>query len=385
MPNMNLEMLAFALPLGARIVAAFFSVVAMFVFALIATYQFWVPWLLKTMADNNFLITTVEEGTAKAFLRYEKFNRVAMCWKDYHLTPDWDVVSNSEKDSHWADDHWLDAILPGSLRWLGLPFANSIYEYHFQWTSLRQGVLGSGGAMPKDVDAIVKQEDLTDLIDSRDRWIDYVLLKVDIYCIAFKSIEDVEMIPLSCIALLTARVTNPYKALFGPQQWLEQTTNFLRGYIKDYIGKNKFSDLTKATSKSQADAILESDSPETGVKIRDYIRDRWGVEIHHLNLVNINPGGKRGEAYETAAATMYVKHQEAVGIKEIADAEAYRDTTVAEAVTKAGPNGLTVRALEALEKMGESGNTIVIGGENPVSMLLNTANAKQTGGQGGKK
>ena len=55
------------------------------------------------------------------------------------------------------------------------------------------------------------------------------------------------------------------------------------------------------------------------------------MEIYHVNLVNFKTSGKRGEAYETAAATKYIKEQEAKGIQEIAKADADRTRELAKA------------------------------------------------------
>lgn len=365
------------LPLGLRVLAGFLGFMATFLLALIATYSLWKPWLLNTMASNNFLIGKLDEGTAKVVMHYGEFERVVLSWKGYHLTPEHDVVPNSDKTER-APQHWIDKLLPGSLFWIGLPFSHSVYEYHFQWTSIRQGVLGAAENVEGGLQAIVQQDKLEDLLISRDKMLDYILLKEDIYGITFKDVEDSEMIPLSSIALMTIKVVNVYKALFESEQWLEQITNFLRSYVKDYVGARKFAELAKAKSREQADLILGEPSPKDGMKVREYILQKWGIEIQHLNLVNITPGGKLFEAFQAAAATGYLKEQEATGIRKIANAEAYRVTKVTDAIKKGGPDALAVRTLEAYEKMGEQGNTIVIGGEKPVQMLLNSAKTNST-------
>jgi hypothetical protein len=371
----NVEVSALAVSLSVKIAAGLVGFGAMVALALLVTWMIWVPALLKAMASRNFLIGMCDEGTAKAVMHYSEFERAVMSWKGHHLTPEWEVVADFENPEK-APTHWMDKVLPGSLFWIGLPFSHSVYDYHFQWTSLRQGVLERAEAVEGGLQAIVQQEKLEDLLISRDKMLDYVITKDDIYVIRFQDIEDKEMIPLSSLAPLTIRVRNVYRALFASEQWLEQVTNFLRSYVKDYIGNKEFSELAKAKSKVQSDEILNESSPTDNVSVKDYILNKWGVEILHLNLVNIDPGGKRHEAYETAAATAYLKKQEAAGIREIADAEAYRASTVAAAL-KDDPNALIVRTLEAYETMGENGNVIVLGGENPVNMFLNSTKAKE--------
>ncbi len=196
------------------------------------------------------------------------------------------------------------------------------------------------------------------------------------------------MIPLSFIALMTARVVNPYRALFETDQWLEQITNFLRRYVKQYVGTKKFIELVAgAQALEESNEILDYNSPDAGMNVRKYIEDKWGVKINHFNLVNFKPAGQRGKAYEEAAAEVYVATQHARATKVIAGGDAGRVRILAKAFEAGGEAAVVSRTIEALERTHP-----VIVGNQPVNILIDAARggnttmgAKQEGKGGEKK
>jgi regulator of protease activity HflC (stomatin/prohibitin superfamily) len=347
------------------------------------------------MARNHFFFTMVNEGTAKAIVRFGQFDRIIMSYRDHHLTVEWDVQNDHPSDGSpvtFAPEHRMDTWLRmhgyGGLRWVGLPFMYSVYHYNFQWISERQG--STGGL------TIVSVEAVKDVYFPRDERMAHILLKDDTYVLVLDSAEDKEMIPLTVRTLLTVRIANPYKALFRTEQWLETVENQLKSTLRKYVHLNTFKQLAgrKETFEREADDILNEELPDspTHQKRGDWIEERWGVRIKSIGLINITPGGKRGEAYEESAAKQYQAEREAERIVTIARADAKRIATLAEAeagkieriataeserikkVTAALKDGgdiaLTLRALEAVETAGENGNTVIVGGENPIQMLL---------------
>lgn len=377
-----------------KIFVAFVGIGIATVLFLIASHILWLPWLLERLADHNFFITSVPEGRAKAIMKYGGFDRLVLSWKNHYLNHKWDVIKfeddieNYREDIHPKSNHWIDKFLPGGLRWVGWPFANTVYCYHFQWSSIRQGTLDNAVQNVRGTESTVYQDNLKDLLVSRDETPDYILLKKDVYGQTFQDTEDQEMIPLAFITLLTAEVHNPYKALFHTEQWLEQILNFLRSYIKDYVGQRSFAELTGTVAKredgkseldlsrKQSDEILKDykATDKNNTPLGEYILEQWGVSIDHINLVNFKTAGQRGKAYEEAASIQYVQGQKAKGIMKIADAEAYRIEKVAAAMTAGEDNALILRTLEAYETMGENGaNMIIGGGDKPVQMLIDSA------------
>jgi hypothetical protein len=323
---------------------------------------------------------------------------MVISWKGHYLSENWDVIEGKPEVAGnppaAPTEHWMDKHLPGGLRWLGI--VNSIYVYHFQWTSIRQGNIANEKTTDRGHISVVEQNKLQDLLVARDERPDRIFLKRDVYGITFQNIDDTEMIPLSFIALLTGRVTNPYKALFAQEQWLEQVTNFLRAYIKQFVGEHSFRDLA---TKSGKDTRTESETilgypAANGIQIGAYIKDRWGFTIEQINLVNFETGGKRGLSYEESAAKKYQANREAEAVAVLAQAEKGRIITISEgestrlenighgqaqqlrevttAIKEGGEQAELVRTLEALETAGENGNTIFVGSQNLPQMIIDT-------------
>lgn len=371
----------------AQLLIAFFCVIAMVVMALILFRSIWWPALLQFAAERQILIFSVREGAAAAITHFGEFERLVMSWQGHYLDAQWNVIQGKPGENGnppAAPGHWIDKLLPGGLHWKGW-IGMQVYYYHFQWLSIRQGKLGSAEQTARGYESIVVQGELQDLLISRDEVLNFILVKQDLYGITFQDTEDKDMIPLSFIALLTGQIVNPYKALFFTEQWLEQVTNFLRRYIKEYVGKNTFIDLvTDAKNNTQGESveILGYLSPAVSTILK-YIEDQWGFRINHLNLVNFRTSGDRGKAYEQAAATEYVEAQRAKGIVKIAEAEktrlkllgegeAARLHAVKEEAIQGGDMAELILGLETYQKIGEAGNTIVLGGNQPVQMLLDS-------------
>lgn len=360
--------------------------------ALLATSVLWVPAMLGALAKRNLFFTEVNEGTAKTITKFGEFCRCVMSYRGHHFNDEWDLLDETKESGLQMKQSWIDRKLPGGLRYVGLPFVYKVHGYKFRWTSLRQGkspTADAAATTEKGEMSTVKEDDLIDLFISRDEKIDYINLMDDVYVFRMERAEDREMIPLSFRVLLTIRIVNPYKALFRTEQWLEMTINTLRPIIKQYVGCKTFKELVldrKESLEHEADEILNLRSREEGAAstIKDYIKGRWGVQIKKIGIVNVNTSGKAGEAYEESAAKKYLAEREAerittlagaeagrIGI--LATAEAKRIQTVMEQMKVQGSEAFTLRTIEAMEKAGENGNTILIGGDQPVQMLLNAA------------
>ena len=433
------------------------AVLTMAGLAMVATSTLWVPTILGILAKKNLFFTEVKEGTAKAITKFGKFHHCVLSYKGHYFNSKWDLIDEARRDkdrdedvarlkvakiklsegdnepartllvererleiakANLLDGHaldkllsseertqmeyyepvqesWIDGILPGGLRWVGLPFVYNVHRYSFRWTSLRQGGSPTADAetTEKGEMSIVKEADLIDLFIARDEKIDYVNLTDDTYVLKMERAEDKEMIPLSFRVLVTARVVNVYKALFRTEQWLEMALNTLRPIIKQYVGRKKLQELICEREESlehEDDEILNlpSSPSAAAATIKNYIRGRWGVQIKKIGIVNVNTAGKAGEAYEDAAAKKYQADREAERIVTIATAnakqvgiaakaEAKRIKTVMEQMKTQGGDAFVLRATEAFEKAGVDGNTILIGGAQPVQMLLNAAKKPQ--------
>jgi len=103
---------------------------------------------------------------------------------------------------------------------------NAVYTYRFKWRGL-------------DIHGNPQEE--------RIETIDYILTKKDVYYVevkAAKTGKGKEFLPVDIGCLVTVRIVNPYKALFGAQNWLSALTNLIAPQVGDFVSRESYETLT---------------------------------------------------------------------------------------------------------------------------------------------
>lgn len=275
--------------------------------------------LLYFLAKNNLFFTFVEEGTAKAILKYGKFHRIIMSYEGYDLNDDWDVIPKSGKKTRL-----------GGLKWVGIPFIHSVYQYNFKWVSFEQEE---------------KEGKLVQKAISHEKEIDYIIVQDDIYYTFVREAEAKGMVPLDIDALLTIRVLNPYKALFRVQDWLETTLNQFKPVLVGYTGQKLFEELVEA-QKQVGDTIHELLKIS---QIDENLEEDYGIHLKKIGIVNIDPAGERGKKYVEAASKEWE-----------AKKEAQRLDNIYKQIEEYGDTGLFLRAIEGIEEASKGPGNLVI-------------------------
>ncbi|HUC02189.1 MAG TPA: SPFH domain-containing protein [Candidatus Paceibacterota bacterium] len=392
------------------VIASAFGILA--IVAALITYPIWTPRLAK----RNLLVTIVEEGTGKWIMRNGK------AWRF--------ITSRAEKDPHplhcdvtdeglaehpnpgmklrttdgensvepwWVD--MIDRLLPGGMRWVGIPWIYSIYEYNFRWSVLRENRPLSTEDGLVEVDELESEK----FAVSFAKRIDYVFLRDSVY---YFRVSDAETqgadsdatdksvgMAIALDLLATIRVTNPYLAFFVVHDWLETSLDLTRPSLRSWVAHRPYQEVNRKTESAQRkfDEFLRQYPAVEGDKcILDYLEETYGVRYKRIAFDAVIPPeeyakavNKRAEAVQNA---VYIKtiaqansEQEAIlaqgkakAISTIADAEAQRILKVNAALKDGGETAFPLRALEAYETMGQNGNTIVVGGNNPVQMLIDS-------------
>lgn len=353
-----------------------FNVGLVFVGLALFAALFYVTILL--LAKNNLFFTIVKEGTAKIILKYGEFCNVVMVYKD-HLIDDHGYVRHTNDENEkmaWIstgrllkedDDpkdpkayviklpeitHWL----PGGIRWIGNPFVYSIHTYRFRWDSLKQDALESGEIVQKTV--------------HHDEVIDFVIVQDDVYATVVKQAETVQMVPLDILIALTIRIVNPYKTLFRVQDWLEQIINLIDPAIRSFVGNHTYENLT---TQSKVGGQIQK-AAEQGFlsesNMDEEIEQDYGARLKKVGFVTIDPAGARGIKYVEVASKVYEAEQEGKAIRVLADAEAYRETQVYDAVIERGEAGMAIRTAEAIEKAASTGKASIIPIPIPIQEML---------------
>jgi hypothetical protein len=217
-------------------------------------------WIIGILGTILFLaclrFTKVEEGTAKAIVRLGGFKKIVMVWSGYELDEGWNVkpVSEIGKKLH----------LPGGLRFVGFWPFDKVYTYKFRW---------------RGIEILEAKEK----VEFREKTIDYILLKPDVYWTKIEAAETVppERIPLDVEFLVTARVLNPYKALFkAPPNWLENILSRLNALFRDWVGTKKLDDILAIRKESQK---LWQELGNTDL-IQKVFKEEWGILIEENGI-----------------------------------------------------------------------------------------------------
>jgi len=296
-----------------------------------------------SLAKRNLFWTIVQEGTAKAVLRFGKFEHLEVAYKGYELDEDQNVVKEgaSNGKSHQRS----------GLRWIGIPWIYSVHSYGFRWVAFEQG----------EQDGKLVQK----TIPHEEKGLDYIILQDDVYYSFLRDAETKDKVPVDVDLLLTIRVVNPYRAMFRVQNWLEATQNQFKPALRGFIATTDFDELIsrKEGLAREIEELLQLGSGEgegTAERtIGEYLERHYGVRVKKVGLVRIDPAGERGEIYQEAASKQWEAEKEKDRIEMLADAEVQRLERVYGTIARHGQTGEHVRTLEALERAGQGGNTII--------------------------
>lgn len=302
--------------------------------------------LVYFLANHNIFWTLVEEGRAKAILKFGKFKRILLVYKGYRIN-----LSEGESEGDIKEDEGNSP--KSGLKWIGIPFINSIHEYKFRWVSFEQAE-EKGKLVQKTI--------------SHEELIDYILVQDDVYYTFIRESETSDMIPVDVDLLLTIRIVNPYKALFRVQNWLEATLNQLKPVLRRYIANKTLNDLInkkEGVGREFEDLLrgagAEIDTEEAGrVNIGDYLERHYGVRIKKVGFVNIDPAGERGKIYQELMSQKWEAERNKERILTLADAEVERLKRVYEKIESFGDTGLFIRTLEAIQQTGQGEGNLVI-------------------------
>lgn len=366
-------------------------------------------------AKANFLFTYAKEGTAKAIVSSEAFERIIFAYKGdkkMYIDSEWELFSKTdieqilrgekedrvfagpptfkeektEKDKmakleerhHSIDEflrtNWLAKRTFGEnhgLRWVGLPPYHKVYEYKFTWTS-------------KTIQGEERK---------REEIIDNILIQEDIYLIKLENVEDKNLIPLDINMFVTLRIVNPYKALFRVQSWLEMITDTLRGICVPYIGRQSFAEMVSGAEKDSTaeskgalakyiwDNLTKDPEKNSGVSEHRRFMNDYGVRIksNGIRVESIDPPKDYAEEITKGAIEPWLGERTAKAIN-----KRYAPFIGRETLKKIKDSGerniaitrmMEIRRLEALEKISESGN-LILDVDKTKGLMIDTTSKK---------
>lgn len=288
------------------------------------------------LAPNNCCFTFVKEGTAKFVVKGDEFHRCLIQWKgftfDYHKKhPEtWNIIQG--KEHH----------LFGGLRWYGLWPLYDILVYKFRWI----GVTEEG-----------KEQIKTE-------WLDYILVKDDVYLCKISAAEDKEKLPLDVEIFLTIRVANPYKAKFVAQRWLEMVLNRTQPLIRQFISNYSYEELL--SMRHEAGGKMQDELEKAGLLgQKGEFLQRYGIDVRAIEIRAIEPPADwRAATLEKFLAAREVEGiiTRAAGEKQAAvtraEGEAVRISKIYGAAQQFGKDGFLLKIAE--ETKGKDVPALVI-------------------------
>lgn len=362
---------------------------ALFFFILLGIVIFLAVWYF--LAPNNYFFTFVKEGTAKAVVRADKFEKLLIQYKGFTFDEDWNVVPENiwVKDGiplEWTRDNveseveiinesrgelivrektykfsrkkgsengadlieekktlkktlerrvtgakrYAEPWHPfGGLRFYGLWPILDIYIYKFSWTGVTED----------------------EKVEHKEEWLDYILLEDDIYLATINKAEDSKLLPLNLELLLTIRTINPYKALFRVHNWLEAVSNRIKPFTRSYIAKDEYNNWINKKGSLGKELMDEFKR----VELLEEFEGRYGLENRAIEVKEINPP----EGFLEKTLAPYLADVEKKAIEIHAKAESERIRMVYKVVQDFGDLGKLIRTLESVEKSPLAASLVV--------------------------
>jgi len=335
-------------------------------------------WVDRLFADNGIIFTKPDEGTFQAVVNGNEFSHFVLAYSGHKFKgtgPDeerWEIVSDPEhKKNPFNIFGW---------RLVGIPFAQTIYNYKLSWRELQQ--------VGKKSEIVARTNEMTNFGFATRFPYAMVLPDGETYG------KDGEIIPVTLEYVAIIRITNPYKALFMNEDWPQIIESILNEIAKDYALSKTYEELVSEQTSGHksggfSDRILcpqdikpEDDHvPETGPdpekSIQEWVTETYGITITNAYLLNVDPLPEWRELTQKrtqAAIEADVLRTEAAGradaIKLEADADAHATRVDGEAKAKAyksvasavnsHKDGFDIFRIQTLGDVGEAGNTVVV-------------------------
>lgn len=316
--------------------------------AIVATIYF--------LAKNDILFTFVEEGTAKVIMKFDAFHRIVMQYQNCicRKEDNWEIEIPEERPRKR---------LLGGLHGVGIPGIYSIYNYKFRWATVKT------------------QKKPGEQVDRREETLKHIFVKDYLYLAEIYGAETKGLVPLDISFLVTARVVNPYKALFRVHDWANVIVARIEAYFRQYVAQIEYQDIIAKKQEMGGDimkslgatGMLEEVIPDPNDPEPDPEKKRkitkpgtgkfwvdYGVHVKNIEMREITPSGENQKTIQEAATRQWVAERQKEQVLTLADAEVQRVERVYRKIQEFGETGTTVRALEALESAGnKQGNWIV--------------------------
>jgi len=290
---------------------------------------------ISVLAKHDLFWTFVEEGTARAIMKFDGFHKFVMQYENCKLDKKtWDIsICGPEKP-------WERSLF-GGLKWVGIPGIKSVYKYRFTWATVKA------------------QKEEREQVERRTEMIKHIFVKDYVYLGEIKGAETHSLVPLDIDFLITTRVVNPYKSLFRVHDWVNVITSRIEAYFRQFVSLLEYEELI--SRKQQMGGEIMQALEETGMLGDEgkFLVD-YGIRVKNIEMRDIEPVGENKKIIQEAATKKWVAGKQYDQVLTLADAEIERIGRVYNKIKSFGEEGLAIRTLESIDKAGEKqGNWII--------------------------
>lgn len=277
-------------------------------------------YIAAIMAKYDFIFTIVPESYFKEVVRSGAHKKTLLSKRGYKINENGDIVQCAQGEKV------PETLLTGGLMVVGWPLIDTIYKREMKFTkSLPNGEIKAYNV--KDVDKFYAA-------------VDYP------YILPFEQCKDKNNLPLLGHATLLAHVVNPVKSLFATANFYDTMIGLVLSSVRKCLKEYSFDEIKAEDDLNDIIwAELNSPNPDEPWGVINRLRDKYGVVIVALRIVNIDPP----ERYRNLTLTKWKAEREADAAHAFAKKEAEEtEGRVVESVARA--NGMKREDLEIILK-----------------------------------
>ncbi len=279
-----------SLQIGFLVFSVFLILVGLVALIVVIPITRW--YVMALMAKYDFVFTNVPESYFKEVVRFGGHRKTLLSKVGFKIDENGDIIDLKEGESP-------ETSLPGGLRFVGLPFIDKIYRREMKFSK----------SLPSGDTKITVEH------------VDKFYAKVDYsYALPFAKCEDKNNLPLLGHATLLAHIANPTKSLFATANFYDTMIRLVLPSVRACLKGFTFDEIKDKDDLNEIIwAELNDPNPDGSKSVISELRDKYGIVIVALRIVNIDP---QDEDLRKIGLTRYRAEREADAAEAIGKAEA---------------------------------------------------------------
>jgi hypothetical protein len=310
---------------------------------------FFVRWLAEGedpetgQRKREIFFAMAKEGQARAVEWNRRFRILIMSFAGHCFAGKLNATLNPRQAEYWEvvvdprrprTYNFLQKMLNipayDGIHFIGPPYIADIPKYRMAWIEWGHPHLPGGGVTANKTP--IPHEEL----------ISHILLQQDVYYVKVPAAETKEGVPVDVNMLFTIVITNPYKARYRVQNWLEAVTNQAEAEVRSFVASEAVLQMLTVTAGDQpgvtaAVTIADESRKELEAMLKgrlEKFKEEYGVDVRLTQIQSVELAGPDAGKYRALVTAGF----EALKKKEVkiieTDATAYEIERLAAARKK---------------------------------------------------